>query len=167
MELGNVVVDVWLTKVCLGPSTICYFVRLFAGPSALAMNADLQAVNMIDKGTDNQASPFNLDELNELYGQETVFELLHMSVDEGTGLLKQIDDGINAHDARMIMAGAHQLKGLASTMTINRLSIISLELESAAREEHWEQIAEVQNRLCVEFKVVADYIARLLQAAGK
>jgi HPt (histidine-containing phosphotransfer) domain-containing protein len=111
-------------------------------------------------------TPFNLKELFDLYGEDTTFELLQMSVDEATGLLQQIRQGIDGRDGKMVMAGAHQLKGLASTMTINALAKISLELETAAREEKWDKIPDAEQRLKTEFAAVAAHIATLLTARG-
>ncbi|HEY9792248.1 MAG TPA: Hpt domain-containing protein [Candidatus Obscuribacterales bacterium] len=111
-------------------------------------------------------TPFNLNELIDLYGEETTFELLQMSVDEATGLLQQIHQGIDARDAKMVMAAAHQLKGLASTMTINSLAKISLELETAARQEKWENVPDAEQRLKTEFDAVAAHIATLLSGRG-
>jgi HPt (histidine-containing phosphotransfer) domain-containing protein len=113
----------------------------------------------------NKNQPFNLQELNDLYGKETVFELLQMSVDEGIGLLQQIRTGIEGRDSKNVMAGAHQLKGLASTMTINGLAKVSLELETAAREENWPAIPDLEDRLKSEFEHVARYIATLLSGS--
>jgi HPt (histidine-containing phosphotransfer) domain-containing protein len=113
----------------------------------------------------NKNQPFNLQELNDLYGQDTVLELLQMSVDEGIGLLQQIRGGIETRDSKNVMAGAHQLKGLASTMTINGLAKVSLELETAARQEDWPAMPALEDRLKSEFEAVARYIATLLSGS--
>lgn len=117
---------------------------------------------MSDKGTSDATPPFDLSGLNELYGRETVAELLEMSVKEARDLLCQIDTAITERDGRAVMAAAHQLKGLASTMTINDLAQISLELETSARQEQWDTVGGIQERLQAEFRVVADYILSVL-----
>ncbi len=112
--------------------------------------------------SNSQSAPFDLDGLYEMYGRDTVQELLQMSVDEARGLLVQIGDGIIEHDSKSVMAAAHQLKGLASTMTINELARLSLELETAARQDEWESIPGTKIALEKEFSQVASYVSSVL-----
>jgi HPt (histidine-containing phosphotransfer) domain-containing protein len=114
--------------------------------------------------TNSQSAPFDLNGLYEMYGKETVQELLQMSVDEARGLLVQIDEGISERDSKIVMAAAHQLKGLASTMTINELARLSLELETTARQEDWTTISQLKDKLAHEFDSVANYISSVLTA---
>jgi HPt (histidine-containing phosphotransfer) domain-containing protein len=62
------------------------------------------------------------------------------------------------------MEAAHQLKGLAATMTINELASISLKIETSARSEQWNQLPELRRILGDEFEQVAAYIASVLKA---
>jgi HPt (histidine-containing phosphotransfer) domain-containing protein len=112
--------------------------------------------------SESTAKPFDIEGLNEMYGKETVAELLQMSVDEARGLLDQIGRAVQEHDSKSLLAAAHQLKGLASTMTIDRLAKLSFELESSARQEQWEHIPDTATRLETEYKTVADYVAQVL-----
>jgi HPt (histidine-containing phosphotransfer) domain-containing protein len=112
--------------------------------------------------TNSQSTPFDLNGLYEMYGKDTVQELLQMSVDEARGLLVQIQDGIAERDSKSVMAAAHQLKGLASTMTINELARLSTELEAAARQESWDSIPETKEKLEIEFAQVAKYVSSVL-----
>lgn len=107
-------------------------------------------------------APFDLQALYDMYGQDTVVELLQMSVDEARGLLEQINHGVEQRDSKVVMAAAHQLKGLASTMTINELAKLSFELESSARQEAWESIPDTTVRLANEFEHVAQYVSSVL-----
>jgi HPt (histidine-containing phosphotransfer) domain-containing protein len=111
---------------------------------------------------DDKPLPFDLEGLNQLYGSETVTELLTMSVDECRGLLEKIRTGISGKDSSVVLAAAHQMKGLASTMTINTLAEASLELETAARQERWNDIPLAEERLQEEFKQVESYILQVL-----
>lgn len=109
-------------------------------------------------------APFDLQALYDMYGQETVSELLQMSVDEARGLLDQINQGIKERDSKIVMAAAHQLKGLASTMTINELAKLSFELESSARQEAWDSIPTTSDKLENEFEHVAQYVSAVLSS---
>jgi HPt (histidine-containing phosphotransfer) domain-containing protein len=111
---------------------------------------------------ESSAKPFDIDGLNEMYGKETVAELLQMSVDEARGLLDQIDRAVQDRDTKALLAAAHQLKGLASTMTINNLAKLSFELESSARQEQWDDVPETAQRLETEYRQVAQYVAEVL-----
>ena len=108
------------------------------------------------------AKPFDIDGLNEMYGKDTVAELLQMSVDEARGLLDQIERAVQERDTKALMAAAHQLKGLASTMTINHLAKLSFELEASARQEMWDSVPETTKRLETEYQHVAQYVAEVL-----
>lgn len=110
----------------------------------------------------NSGKPFDIEGLYEMYGKETVGELLQMSVDEARGLLDQIARGIQERDTKTVLAAAHQLKGLASTMTIDRLAKLSFELETSARHEQWESIPETTSKLESEYIQVANYVAEVL-----
>jgi HPt (histidine-containing phosphotransfer) domain-containing protein len=113
---------------------------------------------------DGQTSdkPFDIDGLYEMYGKKDVAELLQMSVEEARGLLDQIGKGVEHKDSKVVLAAAHQLKGLASTMTINQLAKLSFELETRARQEQWETIPETKQQLETEFQHVAQYVAEVL-----
>lgn len=118
---------------------------------------------MSEAGKSGQTSvPFDLAGLNDLYGAETVSELLQMSVNEAGELLNQIHDGLTLHDSKIVMAAAHQLKGLASTMTINELARISMELEKAAKQEQWDSLSNLEIKLKEEFEAVAKYVSVVL-----
>lgn len=108
------------------------------------------------------SAPFDIDALYEMYGKETVAELLQMSVDEARGLLDQINSAIQDRDSKIVLAAAHQLKGLASTMTINELARLSFELESSAKQDSWETISGTKDRLESEFTHVAEYVSEVL-----
>lgn len=112
--------------------------------------------------TNSQSAPFDLNGLYDMYGKDTVQELLQMSVDEARGLLVQIREGLDEKESKVVMAAAHQLKGLASTMTINELARLSLELESTARQENWESMEGTLGLLESEFAKVASYVSTVL-----
>lgn len=106
--------------------------------------------------------PFDIEGLNDMYGKDTVGELLQMSVDEARGLIDQIKEATGDRNSKVVMAAAHQLKGLASTMTINELAKLSFELEASARQEQWDSIPNVIQSLEHEFELVRKYISDLL-----
>ena len=112
--------------------------------------------------SNSQTPPFDLDGLNQMYGKETVLELLEMSVNEVRGLIDEISTGIQDSDSRSLVAAAHQLKGLAATMTFNEMARLSLELETAARQEDWPSIPKTAKTLSSEFDDLATYIASIL-----
>lgn len=105
--------------------------------------------------------PFDFPKLVELYGDETVRELLAMSVGEARGLIEDLDRGIQERDSKIVGAAAHQLKGLASTMFIHDLSTISLSIEGDMRQENWDSIIGRQAQLkqaFIEFEQYVDTI---------
>jgi HPt (histidine-containing phosphotransfer) domain-containing protein len=115
---------------------------------------------MVDGQTPDK--PFDIDGLYEMYGKADVAELLQMSVEEARGLLDQIGRAVADRDTKVVMTAAHQLKGLASTMTINQMAKLSFELETRARQEQWDAIPETKQELENEFQHVAQYVAEVL-----
>lgn len=76
--------------------------------------------------------------LVETYGAEAVKELLEMSLDECSHLLKDLQSDIEAEQGKRTKDDAHQLKGLAATMTMSGIAELALALENCAKEGRWQ-----------------------------
>lgn len=87
--------------------------------------------------------PLDLESLTSLYGEESVRELIEMSVVESDKLLEKIDAGITNCDAQAVSHDAHQLKGLASTMTMRAVYALARQLESKVKEGDWRDTPEL------------------------
>jgi HPt (histidine-containing phosphotransfer) domain-containing protein len=105
--------------------------------------------------------PLNLARLRELYGDETVKELLSMSVGEARGLVDDVERGIQDKNLKVVAAAAHQLKGLAVTMTIHDLHNISMQIEGDAHAENWDNITGKQNQLRRAFNEFEAYVGTI------
>jgi HPt (histidine-containing phosphotransfer) domain-containing protein len=116
--------------------------------------------------TPGASPPVDVATLNRLYGEETVKELLEMSVKEARDLVGQITDAVGTRDSKAITAAAHQLKGLASTMTIGDLATVSYEIEQAARQEQWDAIKEKQKSLQKIFDDIDQFVTGFLRKEG-
>ncbi|MBX9724756.1 MAG: Hpt domain-containing protein, partial [Candidatus Obscuribacterales bacterium] len=81
----------------------------------------------------------NLDELKNLYGEASVRELLEMSLGEARGLVNELKAKIPARNSGAVSADAHQLKGMAATMTMNRLAELAHKLELCSKSQSWEE----------------------------
>jgi HPt (histidine-containing phosphotransfer) domain-containing protein len=108
-------------------------------------------------------TPLDLDGLKKLYGDDTVKELLQMSVDEARGLLDQLDDGIKGKDSKSVAAAAHQLKGLASTMTIEQMATLSFDVENQAKQEQWDAVADTACNLKSLFQSFENFVTDVLK----
>lgn len=98
--------------------------------------------------------------LVETYGAEAVKELLEMSLDECSHLLRDLDSGIEAEQSKRTKDDAHQLKGLAATMTMAGIAELALELENCAKEGRWQDARNTYTGLrtlydSVELKIKA------------
>ena len=85
----------------------------------------------------------NLDELTSLYGEESVKELLDMSIKEADALIATLKVAVPAQNAEAVAADAHQLKGMSATMTMRSLSELAYKLEMAAKSRSWQGSAEI------------------------
>ncbi len=81
----------------------------------------------------------NLDELKNLYGDASVRELLEMSLGEARGLVNELKAKIPARNSSAVSADAHQLKGMAATMTMNRLAELAHKLEISSKSQNWDE----------------------------
>lgn len=104
------------------------------------------------------SEPFDLEKLKELYGDETVKELIEMSLTEARGLIDDLDKGIHDRNGKVVAAAAHQLKGLALTMTIHSLNTLSQAIEQETQRENWEGVAGKQVELKQAFSVFEQYV---------
>lgn len=105
--------------------------------------------------------PLNLAKLRELYGDETVKELLSMSVSEARELVGDVERGIQEKSSKVVVAAAHQLKGLAVTMTIHSLHRVSMQIEGDAHAENWDNVVGRQNQLKQAFSEFEAYVETL------
>lgn len=80
----------------------------------------------------------NIEELKNLYGKESAMELLEMSLGEARSLIDSLKKSIPEMDFAQVGADAHQLKGMAATMTMMRLSELSYKLEQCAKNKSCE-----------------------------
>lgn len=85
------------------------------------------------------SSQINLEALKSMYGEESVKELVDLSVDEATKLVDSLGRNIPQRDIDEVTRDAHQLKGMASTMTLSQIFEYSRDLEKAARDGKWDQ----------------------------
>lgn len=99
-----------------------------------------------------------LDELKALYGEDSVRELLELSLGEARTLIDQLEKGIPAKDARTVSADAHQLKGMAATMTIDRMAELSKKLEFAAKDDVWDDSPQLLADISKCFQELQDYL---------
>jgi HPt (histidine-containing phosphotransfer) domain-containing protein len=74
-----------------------------------------------------------------MYGEDSVRELVEMSLGEADKLVESLSENIPAKDIDGVTRDAHQLKGMASTMTLNRIFELSRDLEKAARSYEWDE----------------------------
>lgn len=81
-----------------------------------------------------------------------------MSIGEARGLIDDLDRGIQERNSKIVAAAAHQLKGLASTMTIEEMNNISMHIEGDARQENWDGIVGRQDALKKAFTEFEQYV---------
>jgi HPt (histidine-containing phosphotransfer) domain-containing protein len=106
----------------------------------------------------NQTFPLNYPQLVELYGKETTLELLNMSVTEAKQLMHQIEEALGSKDKITALAQAHQLKGLAGTMTIDEMGKLSKQMEDELKQDNWESAEQTKLLLKNAFVEVEQYI---------
>lgn len=99
-----------------------------------------------------------LDELRALYGEDSVRELLDLSIGEARSLISQLQKGVPSKDQRTVSADAHQLKGMAATMTIDSIAELSKKLEFAAKENVWDGSEKILADIVLRFNELEAYL---------
>lgn len=84
-------------------------------------------------------SQIDLEALKSMYGADSVRELVEMSLGEADKLVEALSKNIPLKDVDAVTRDAHQLKGMASTMTLTKIFEFSRDLEKAARSYDWDQ----------------------------
>ncbi|MBY0550579.1 MAG: Hpt domain-containing protein [Candidatus Obscuribacterales bacterium] len=104
------------------------------------------------------SSQINIEALKSMYGEESIRELVDLSMDEAGKLVDSLGRNIPLKDTDEVTRDAHQLKGMASTMTLSQIFEFSRELERHAKDGQWVEtdnmLAEIK-RCLVELQ---DYL---------
>ncbi len=103
----------------------------------------------------------NIDELKNLYGEETVKELLDMSVSEGKGLIESLKSSVPARQADAVVADAHQLKGMSATMTMSRVAELAQKLERSAKAQNWDESETLLKDIEALFLQVEEFLRKV------
>lgn len=109
-----------------------------------------------------QSDPINLDELKTLYGEDSVRELLDMSLKEARGLINGLKDSVPRKDASAVGQDAHQLKGMSATMTMNRVADLSYKLEQCAKANSWAESQSLLQNIESSFVELEEYLKKTL-----
>lgn len=81
----------------------------------------------------------NLEELKKLYGEDSVKELVSMSLKEAGTLIEGLRKSVPARDASAVCADAHQLKGMSATMTMSKVADLAYKMELCAKSQTWDE----------------------------
>ncbi|MBP6470952.1 MAG: Hpt domain-containing protein [Chloroflexi bacterium] len=82
---------------------------------------------------------------------ELMPELIQTFFEDGILRLGQLQFSVAGHDGQQIWKTAHSLKGSSATLGMLCLSSLCLQLETAARNEDWETIPSLVDRVGCEF----------------
>lgn len=107
-------------------------------------------------------APINLDELKALYGEDSMKELLEMSVKEFRTLVDSLKKSVPGKDSAAVAADAHQLKGMSATMTMTKVAELAYKLETVAKSQNWENSADLLAGIESCLAEIEELIARVL-----
>jgi HPt (histidine-containing phosphotransfer) domain-containing protein len=68
--------------------------------------------------------------------EEVDDELVEVFIDELRRLTGELQDGLEKSDSEMVRIAAHSIKGMGGTMGLPEISVLGLEIEDRAKEEH-------------------------------
>jgi len=103
-------------------------------------------------------SAIDVDRLVEMYGAESIKEILDLFVRETNHLLGEVDHAVRRQDSRGLATVAHQLKGLCAVMSAGEMEKLSLDLEKAASGRSWDSASCTYRELQSAFGQVSSCI---------
>jgi CheY-like chemotaxis protein/HPt (histidine-containing phosphotransfer) domain-containing protein len=116
--------------------------------------------------TSESSDLIDLQQLEKLYGEDSVQEILTMFLDEAKGLVIRIDENMKDRDRKELVATAHQLKGVSAAVLTTFLNECSLNLEGAARKGSWEDAERCRAELFEEFNRVTKFVEMVLNKSS-
>lgn len=105
----------------------------------------------------------DIAQLERLYGEDSVSEILSMFLGEAKSLIADIDESLNSNDRTKLAGSAHQLKGVSSAVLTKRLNDLSEQLERNAAQGTTPEIESVCIKLKKEFDCVTNFVEMLLK----
>jgi signal transduction histidine kinase/CheY-like chemotaxis protein/HPt (histidine-containing phosphotransfer) domain-containing protein len=138
-----------------GAATTATPATAVAGPNADA------AGSVVASGA--PAAPIDLEQLQSLVGNDaaTVREFLDLFVDSSGPVLQQVDDAIASREAKALQSASHSLKGSAASVGSREVAELARELEDAAKQQHWELVEPIRERLGDAFERATTFVRAL------
>jgi PAS domain S-box-containing protein len=107
--------------------------------------------------------PIDVDNLAQIYGEESLKEIFTMFLDEARELANKVEQGIKKRDANAVSLVAHQLKGVAAAVSALQVSKLSSEIELAVKEDAWERASLLSNSVTREYQDLKKFIESYLK----
>jgi CheY-like chemotaxis protein/HPt (histidine-containing phosphotransfer) domain-containing protein/anti-sigma regulatory factor (Ser/Thr protein kinase) len=108
--------------------------------------------------------PLDLAQLEKLYGRDLSTNLLASFVQESADLAQLLEVYAKSRDAQGLAQQAHQLKGLASVMTAEKVATSCIDLERAVKDYDWEVADLALGKVQAELGAAVAYVTGLIAA---
>jgi polar amino acid transport system substrate-binding protein len=112
--------------------------------------------------TGNHALLLDVESLNEIFGRDSVNELLEIFDKSTEALLQKLATAIDERNLRGVKSVLHELKGSSSMMRALYLQQLSLAMEASANNQNWEELEESLPKLEQVFSAVQGRIKSIL-----
>lgn len=109
--------------------------------------------------------PIDVSALVQLYGQESVSEILQAFLQEGQELIADLRQCVADNDARRAASISHQLKGLSSVLSANDMNTLSRHAETLSKQSEFAQLSDTCKALQREYDRMSDFIHRLIPSS--
>ncbi len=117
-------------------------------------------------GSGEAAEPpaaIDLTQLQSLVGDDadTVRQFLDLFVESSGPVLQQVDGAIASREAKALQSASHSLKGSAASVGSREVAELARELEHAAKQEQWELVEPIRERLGDAFERATTFVRAL------
>lgn len=112
--------------------------------------------------TGNHALLLDVESLNDIFGRESVNELLEIFDKSTDALVQKLTTAIDERNMRVVKSVLHELKGSSSMMRALYLQQLALTMEASANNETWEELEASLPKLKQVFSAVQTRIQSIL-----
>lgn len=110
----------------------------------------------------HSSTPIDFQALQEMYSEDGATKLIELFLLSADKLIEQIEPAIIKQDTKEVRAIAHELRGSALSLGIDKMAVLLLDLENVAKKEDWRNVQDLYKGLRDEFQRVSAYGSTVL-----
>lgn len=119
---------------------------------------ELAIVSASGKSAADQFMPVDLAVLNQTYGEHHAEKFLRLFLDDAPKELEAIKQHLATSEMHKLLAATHGLKAISASLFAEKMRHTCIQIESAGREENWDILPSIVERLGFEFQELVEFV---------